>query len=354
MTIAQDRYFDAIDNPDKSKTLVGIVEFEADGENMVCLFRFHGSTVLISDLYGSHLYSDGIEIACNLIWQKYIESTGVNPAKINWIKHEGPFSGRCGRIDIRNPFSDRKPRDGKVFNEYCPVLLDWSSNKFILANVGNICGRDFSEEESEPYSHSNFSSVEAITHRFNWTRNLNRLDIDYIKEQKNNDGTTTIKNIYFWENFDYPSHCLVRIWIKADEAIVILSELVGNIPPFQCEYFGTEKNGRKVTNRASDFFAQIINGIQRKFYYELSHCKSNKIVWIYEWGEFSSNDERKSHGIYGSSFDYIELSSNQEGELKTTLDSISDNDTNMQNVLRGEAFGNVQDSLQELGWRHGA
>jgi hypothetical protein len=347
MTIAQDRYFDVIDNPDGSKTLVGIVEFEAEDINRICLFRFHGSTVLLSSLYGSRTFKSHPEMAINIIWKKYIESTGTNPYKINWIRHDGVFSGGRGKADIRNPYSSYSPEHGKIVSYYAPIFVKWNGDRFITDDSEKyLFGNNFSEQESERLTRCNFSTVEAITKHFKWARGINRMDIEYLKEHTNSDGSTTIKTIFFWEHPLHPSHCLVRIWLRESETVIIISELSSNIPPFLDDLYHADK----ITNRASKCLPQIINGVFTKIRAWHSPYRIDNINWIYEWGDFSTYDDRISWGVYNSSFEKINVSYDVENTLTVRPEEISNSEQDLQSVLRSDFFGDVVESCQELGW----
>jgi hypothetical protein len=355
MTIAQDKYCYTDTNPDGSHTIKGILEFtDLDGKDKACVFRVHleSKTVLLSKLVGLH-YSSLAEndIIPNLIWKQYLESTGIQPADVRWIKHGGTFDGCSGSsVDIRYPYRAIDPETQRPRNDYDLAFTEWNGNKFELSQIRLKQDRIILDKSEIQFFQSYFGTVEEITDKFNWRKGVNRLDVEYRVDRVNSDGSKTIKTIYNWEHPDYPSHCLLRILLHPKKAIIIMSSLQSNIPPYRDVY------RNQPINTLYECLIEVVNGIYQEYQYELSQYQRESTVWIYEWGEFSTPDNR---GVWheASYFELVNLVWN--GSTLDYLYSEDDDDNNNYSYIenksqidffRSSRFGTVEESLAELGW----
>jgi hypothetical protein len=354
MTISQNKYCYTDINLDSTHTIKGILEFtDVDGKDTACVFRVHleSRTVLISQLV--HLpcsFEAQDNIAPNLIWKQHLESTGIQPSDLRWFNHCGTFSGHDGKADIRRPYQDTNPRTHQQYQYYTPVLIQWRENKFEYINPKEIRGRSVHDKLQIKFSESYFGTVEEITDRFNWRKGINRLDIEYRVDRLNSDSSKTIKTIYHWDHPDYPSHCLLRIVLHSQQAIILMSSLQSNIPPHRSVY------GDRPINTLGECLIQVVNGIYQKYQYQLLEYQTKNIIWIYERGEFSTPDDRlvwheQSYfrlvnlAWNNSKLDYFYPKNDEDND-----NYISIKDESKITFLRSDRFGTVEESLSELGW----
>jgi hypothetical protein len=355
MTITQDKYCYTDTNPDGTKTIKGILEFtDVNGKDKACVFRVHldSKTVLLSELVGLHYSSLATnDLIPNLIWKQYLESTGIQPADIQWIKHGGTFDGCSGsHVDIRYPYRAINPRTNRPSNDYSPAFIEWNGNKFEYSDIRLKQSKTIVDESQIKFFQSYFGTVEEITDRFNWRKGVNRLDIEYRVDRINSDGSKTIKTIYHWEHPDYPSHCLLRILLHPKRAIIIMSSLKSNIPPHRSVYYNYP------INTLGECLIQVVNGIYQKYQYELSQYQRENTIWIYEHGEFSSPDDRYichepsyfrlvNLAWNGSTLDYLYSEDDEDNDNYARINNKSQID-----FFRSSRFGTVEESLAELGW----
>jgi hypothetical protein len=355
MTITQDKYCYTDTNPDGSHTIKGILEFtDLDGKDKACVFRVHleSRTILLSELVGLH-YSSLAEndIIPNLIWKQYLESTGIQPADLRWIKHGGTFDGCSGSsVDIRYPYRAVNPKTKRPRNDYDLAFTEWNGNKFELSQIRLKQNRIVLGKSEIQVFQSHFGTVEEITDHFNWRKGVNRLDLEYRVDRLNSDGSKTIKTIYHWDHSDYPSHCLLRILLHPKKAIIIMSSLQSNISPHQS--YRNESN-----NSLYKCLIQVVNGILQKYNYELSQYQKEDTVWIYEWGEFTDPGDYRDVWHVPSYFQSVNLVWN--GSTLDYLYSEDDEDNDNYSYIetkpqidffRSSRFGTVEESLAELGW----
>lgn len=355
MTIAQDKYCYTDTNPDGTKTIEGILEFtDVNGKDTACVFRVHldSRTVLLSELVGLHYSSLATnDLIPNLIWKQYLESTGIQPADIQWIKHSGTFDGRSGsHVDIRYPYRAIDPETNQPSNDYAPAFIEWNGNKFEYSEIRLKQSKTIVDESQIKFFELYFGTVEKITDRFNWRKGVNRLDIEHRIDRVNSDDSKTIKNIYHWEHPDYPSHCLLRILLHPKKAIVMMSEIQSNIPPHQ-----SYRN--ESTNSLYECLIQVVNGIYQKYQDELSQYQRENTIWIYEWGEFTDPGDYRDVWHEPSYFELVNLVWNGStlNYLYSENDEDNDNCTYIENksqiaFFRSDRFGTVEESLKELGW----
>ena len=355
MTIAQDKYCYTDTNSDGTHTIKGILEFtDVNERDTACVFRVHleSKTVLLSRLaglnYSSLAANDTIP---NLIWKQYLESIGIIPTDIQWIKHGGTFDGCSGsHVDIRYPYRAIDPETNQPNNDYEPAFIEWSGNKFEYSETRLKQSKTIVDESRLKFFELYFGTVEEITDRFNWRKGVNRLDVEYRVDRVNSDSSKTIKTIYHWDHPDYPSHCLLRILLHPKKAIIMMSSLKSNIPPHRSVYYN------QPINTLGDCLVQVVNGIYQQYQYELSQYQRENTVWIRERGEFSSPDDRVVWHE-PSYFQLINLVWNGAtlDYLYSEDDEDNDNCTYIENkshiaFFRSDKFGTVEESLDELGW----
>jgi hypothetical protein len=355
MTIAQDKYCYTDTNPDGSHTIKGILEFtDLDGNDTACIFRFHleSKTGVISQLvYLTCSWETQDNLVPNLIWKQYLEPTGISPNDIQWLNHRGTFSGHNGRVDIRRPYQDIDPETQQRNDAYKPVLIEWTGSKFEYSNPNEVRGQIFYDKSLLPVPALYLGTVEEVADKFNWRKGINRLDSEHRVDQINNDGSKTIKTIYRWEHPDYPSHCLLRILLHPKKAIIMMSSLKSNIPPHQ-----SYRN--KSINSLYECLIQVVNGIFKKYNYELCKYQQENTIWIYEWGDFSSTPydwtdvwsvtsyfELVNLVWNGSTLNYLYLEEDEDNDNCTSIENKAQID-----FFRSSRFGTVEESLDELGW----
>jgi hypothetical protein len=343
MTIAQDKYFVIDTNADGSTTLKTIIEFiDANGKEVAVGFSFHNTsrTAIVSELPGfPRSLQVMTEIVPNLAWQKFMQPTGVEPPEISWIYH----NIYRNRIDLRHPYRGINPRQGTPDIDYRVLNMEWNGSKFEHPGIGYLAGGKIWDKERLQFFQTYFGTLEELTERFNWHKGVNRLDIEYKIEKVNNDGSTILKTIYFWEHPDYPAHCLVRIWARATDAIVIITSLHSNIPPEQDIDYDVYP-----TNYVGDFLPQVMLGIHNKYEYLLGKYKDVGICWVLETQIAHSYEDSLRHSE--SCLDLLKVQKDKTGEIKIEDVYIEDDDIPTQTLLRGEPFGSALDSLDELGW----
>jgi hypothetical protein len=344
MTIAQDKYCVIDTNADGSKTLKAIIEFlDVDGTETAFGFSFHNDTrtAVISRLPGlGYSLNARMDTMPNLAWQKYLQPAGVNPNEVNWTYHTIYSS----RLDLRHPYRGIDPYNGKPEIFYEPMEMPWIDGKFEQSELGDLLGRHITDKERLQFFQTYFGTLEELTDRFNWRKGANRLDIEYKIEKVNEDGSTILKTIYFWEHPDYPAHCMVRIWARATDAIVIITSLQSNIPPEQdnihYEY--------KASNYVGNFLPQVIEGIQIKYSYLLDKYCVFSVLWIFESQISLGFDEEVG---YNSSMYFICSLVNESGRVELHKKYIhKKEELQIQALFASKYLGNAFESLDELGW----
>jgi hypothetical protein len=355
MTIAQDRYFYVDINADGSETYKGILEFrDSDDNEAACVFRIHPASkiVLLSELVGFDysLLEERATIA-TLIWQRYLEVTKINASDISWMIHEGMFSGRYGRVDIRYPYRDINPSTGKNTSRYSNLLVIWNGSSFKCSESEKSKTKTITDSKEIQFIQSHLGTVEEITKKFNWQRNIDRLDIEYYRVKDNKDHSKTIKAIHHWDHPDYPSHCLLRIYLDADRAMVIMSEIQSNTPPHRSIY-----SSNHPTNGVKECLVQVVNSVHLKYRQELAQYDVQDMLHIYEWGEFTSPSDYRDIPVIPSRMKAITLSQNGLEFNYTYPAKEQDNYIEVKDpdlrILRSDKIGTAEESLLELGWRN--
>lgn len=343
MTIAQDKYCYIDTNSDGSKTLKAIFEFvNKDGEDAACLIRFHleSQIILISSLYGDY-YSFDEEEVLNQLWHQYLKSTNADPCNIKWIEHDIKLDD----VDIRHPFRNVDYYDNTYQEYYRWLLAQWDGDRFIYSNPSpsDKFGEDIYDDRQKLFFKEYFGTPEEITDKFNWRKGFNRLDVDYTIQKVNEDGSTILKTILFWDHPDYPAHSLVRIWCRNNTAIVIITEPLSNMPPEQNIGYNASS-----TNHVEHHLPQVIAAICAKYSYLLSQYQSDNIGWFLETQLSHSFEDEKQN--YDSLMKTLRLRKDELGELEIEKIYIEDSQTESQTFLRSEPLGTAKSSFKELGW----
>jgi hypothetical protein len=341
MIIAQDKYCYIDTNSDGSRTLKAIVEHvNEEGSDTASLIRFHidSQTVLIAGLCNNH-YSFAKEEVLNQVWYQYLNPTGVNPLTIKWVEHDI----RLGDIDIRHPFRNINYRINKYQEYYRWMLPHWDGDKFIYLNPDDKFGEDIYDDSQKQFFKEHFGTPEEITEKFNWRKGINRLDIDYNIQKVNEDGSTILKTILFWEHPDYPAHSLVRIWCRSKTAIVIITEPLSNLPPTQ--NIGYDPSS---TNHVERHLPQVIGEIRTKYSHLLSPYQADDIGWFLET-KLAHSFEDEGRG-YGSLIKILKLRKDELEKIEIEKIYIKDSQRELQIFLRSEPLGTAESSFQELGW----
>jgi hypothetical protein len=343
MTITQDKYFCIDINSDGSQTLKAIVEFnDNDGSEIAVAFRFHNrsKTAIISELPRFRYSKQAIvDIIPNLVWQRFIKPMEIEPREIEWIHHDI----YCNRLDLRHPYRGINPYRGKPEDKYRPIAYKWNGHKFEHPNTGYLSGQTIWDKDRLQFFNTYFGTIEELANRFNWQKGVNRLDIDYTIQKVNEDGSTVLKTIFFWEHPDYPAHSLVRIWCRNKTAIVIITEPNSNMPPEQDVSYNFYN-----TNHVNRHLPQVIGSIHIKYSHLLSKYESSHIGWFLETQLSRSFEDEKQN--YDSLMKTLRLRKDESGELEIEQIYIEDSQTESQTFLRSEPLGTAKSSLKELGW----
>jgi hypothetical protein len=346
MTIAQDKYFCIDTNPDGSQTLKAIVEFnDTDGSEIAIAFRFHdrSKTAVVSELPRFRYSRQAmVDIVPNLVWQRFLKPMELEPREIEWIHHEI----YCDRVDVRHPYRGINPYDGKPENKYIPIAYKWNGHQFEHPNPGYLSGKMIWDKDRLQFFDTYFGTLEELTNRFNWQKGINRLGVDYTIQKINEDGSTILKTILFWEHPDYPTHSLVRIWCRNKTAIVIITEPLSNMPPEQ----GIHSYDVYNTNHVGRHLSQVIGEVCTKYSYLFSPYQADNIGWFLETDlAYSFEHERWN---YDSSMSILKLGKGESGELLIQEIDVEDSQTESQTFLRSEPLGTAKSSFKELGWRN--
>ncbi|PSB59582.1 hypothetical protein [Chamaesiphon polymorphus] len=343
MTIAQDKYCYIDTNPDGSRTLKAIVEHvNEEGSDTASLIRFHvdSQIVLIAGLWDNH-FSFANEMVLNQVWQQYLKPTGVDPGAIKWVEHDI----KLDHVDIRHPFQNIDYYDNEYQEYYRWMTPQWDGEKFIYPEPSRSkkFGKRINDNSHKPLFKEYFGTPEEITDRFNWRKGVNRLDVDYTIQKVNEDGSTILKTILFWEHPDYPAHSLVRIWCRSKTAIVIITEPLSNLPPTQ--NIGYDPTS---TNHVERHLSQVIGEIRTKYSHLLLPYQADNIGWFLET-KLAHSFEDEGRG-YGSLIKILKLRKDELGEIEIEKIYIKDSQRESQIFLRSEPLGTAESSFQELGW----
>jgi hypothetical protein len=373
MTIAQDRlnYIDT--NTDGTITIKGILEFDPVDKyeprkveegfsvgipyhHTFLIYRIHVindvATILVSNMVGSKSFLLRLNITkvINILWKEYLEVRNIQPDKIELFIHEGQFSYEA--FDIITPYRTN-------YNNYYEITLEWDGDKFSY---------DFDEEKAIKYIRAEgnkkeylmsacFDTVEGVAKKLNWQKGLNRIDIDHYKERFDAKGVKIISNIHFWEHPDYPSHCLLRMYLHPAKAMILLTELESNIKRTD----GHLCRENQSNNSLLKCLPQVVNEVYRKYESELGKYQPTNLLFMYEFGEFSDPRPRDVPMIpYMASSIYI-IQLNWDGkEFKfPNPDSewefrnlVKIRDLEKLDNIRYHLFGNFDAAMLELGWRN--